>query len=433
MSLNTLRSHAMLVGFVVMSVGLAACQPAGNEPAATAAAPVAAPEVPAVPREKGGQEMFGAYEVAEGWPKDISTLPGHEDWTWGAGQGIFAESPDRIFVLTRGELPNLERPDAIWLPELGPSIRFPINRLPFRDATSASLPADLEGPTRPQTSVRGELGVDVRWEHCILVFDREGNLIEDWTQWDEMLRRPHAIYISPYDPEKHVWIVDDFRHAIFKFTNDGSELVQTIGVPDVHGDDETHFYRPTFMAWRADGGFYVSDGYANTRVVRFDADGNYMMEWGQRGNPPNETRPGYFNNVHGIAIDVETNRVFVNDRNNHRVQVFTEDGEYLDEWRFGDDPSNIHLFIIGDDGYLWAFDRGSSKMLKYDLDGHFLYSFGTFGDFPGGFWGVHGIAVDQEGNLYVAEVDNGGAQKFVPKANADPDHLIGKPIYSAWE
>jgi sugar lactone lactonase YvrE len=59
--------------------------------------------------------------------------------------------------------------------------------------------------------------------------------------------------------------------------------------------------------------------------------------------------------------------------------------------------------------------------------------FGTFGNFPGGFWGVHGIAVDQEGNLYVAEVDNGGAQKFVPKENANPDHLVGKPIYSAWE
>jgi len=429
MSLKMPYPYLTILGSVFISVGLTACQQSGDGAmtGSAAAGPVATPGV------KGGQEMFGAYDVAVGWPKDTSTLPGHEHWTWGAGQGVFAESPDRVFVLARGELPKLERPDSIWLPELGPSIRFPINRLPFRDATSASLPAALDGPTRPQTSIRGELGVDVRWEHCILVFDRDGNLIEDWTQWDDMLRRPHAIYISPYDPEKHVWIVDDYRHAIFKFTNDGKELVQTIGTPDEHGADETHFYRPTFMAWRSDGSFYVSDGYANTRVVRFDADGNYMMEWGQKGNPPNETRPGYFNNVHGIAIDPATNRVFVNDRNNHRVQVFTEDGEYLDEWRFGDDPSNIHLFIITADRYLWAFDRGTSKMLKYDLDGTFLYSFGTFGNFPGGFWGVHGIAVDQEGNLYVAEVDNGGAQKFVPKEGANPDYLIGTPVYSAWE
>ena len=358
---------------------------------------------------------------------------GHQDWTWGAGQGVFAESPDRVFVLVRGELPNIERPEPRLRPEIGPSIAFPINRVPWRDATSASLPAALDGPTRPQTSVRGELGVDVRWEHCILVFNREGELIESWTQWDEMLRRPHAIYISPYDPEKHVWIVDDYRHAIFKFTNDGTELVQTLGVPDESGDDENHFFRPTFMAWNTDGSFYVADGYANTRVVRFDADGNYMMEWGQRGAPPNETRPGYFNNVHGVAVDPATNRVFVNDRNNHRIQVFTEDGEFLDDWVVGRDPSNIHLIIIDSNRNLWAYDRGTHKVLKYDLDGNFLYQFGTFGNFPGGFWGVHGMAVDQEGNFYVSEVDNGGAQKFVPRPGANPDFLVGTPVYSAWE
>ncbi len=387
----------------------------------------------AIPGQKGGQDVFGAYDVVEGWPRNTSTLPGHQDWTWGAGQGVFAESPDRVFVLVRGELPNIERPEPRLRPEIGPSIAFPINRVPWRDATSASLPAALDGPTRPQTSVRGELGVDVRWEHCILVFNRAGELIESWTQWDEMLRRPHAIYISPYDPEKHVWIVDDYRHAIFKFTNDGTELVQTLGVPNESGDDENHFFRPTFMAWNTDGSFYVADGYANTRAVRFDADGNYMMEWGQRGNPPNETRPGYFNNVHGIAVDPATNRVFVNDRNNHRIQVFTEDGEFLDDWIVGKDPSNIHLIIIDSSRNLWAYDRGTHKVLKYDLDGNFLYQFGTFGDFPGGFWGVHGMAVDQEGNFYVAEVDNGGAQKFVPRPGASPDFLVGTPVYSAWE
>ena len=387
----------------------------------------------AIPGQKGGQDVFGAYDVVEGWPQNTSTLPGHQDWTWGAGQGVFAESPDRVFVLVRGELPNIERPEPRLRPEIGPSIAFPINRIPWRDATSASLPAALDGPTRPQTSVRGELGVDVHWEHCILVFNREGELIESWTQWDEMLRRPHAIYISPYDPEKHVWIVDDYRHAIFKFTNDGTELVQTLGVPNESGDDENHFFRPTFMAWNTDGSFYVADGYANTRVVRFDADGNYMMEWGQRGTPPNETRPGYFNNVHGVAVDPATNRVFVNDRNNHRIQVFTEDGEFLDDWIVGRDPSNIHLIIIDSNRNLWAYDRGTHKVLKYDLDGNFLYQFGTFGNFPGGFWGVHGMAVDQEGNFYVSEVDNGGAQKFVPRPGANPDFLVGKPVYSAWE
>ena len=86
------------------------------------------------------------------------------------------------------------------------------------------------------------------------------------------------------------------------------------------------------------------------------------------------------------------------------------------------------MFHIMSDGYLWAADRGTNKILKYDLNGNFMYSWGTWGDFPGGMWGVHGISVDQEGNFYVAEVDNGGAQKFRPRAGANPALLVGKPM-----
>jgi len=421
-----------VLAMAAVCAGLQACQEAAPPSTATVTRPAPAGEslpgtgFAAIPGQKGGQDIFGAYEVVADWPKDIATLPGHAEWTFGAGQSVFAESPDRVFVLQRGELPNIERPTPRQLPEIGPSISFPIGRLPWRDATRASPPGALDGDDR---DVYGDgtdrSGIDFRWEHCVLVFDREGNVIENWTQWDSLLRRPHAVYISPYDPEKHVWIVDDYRHAIFKFSNDGSELVQTIGVPNERGSDERHFYRPTFIAWLPDGSFFVADGYVNTRVVKFDVDGNYLLEWGQKGNPPNDTRPGYFNNVHGIAVDPATNRVFVSDRQNHRVQVFTEDGDYLDQWRFGDPPSDIHLFIISNDGYLWAADRGTNRILKYDLDGNFLYSWGTWGDFPGGMWGVHGMTVDQEGNFYVAEVDNGGAQKFRPREGAHPDFLVG--------
>jgi hypothetical protein len=110
------------------------------------------------------------------------------------------------------------------------------------------------------------------------------------------------------------------------------------------------------------------------------------------------------NNVHGVALDPVTKHVYVNDRGNHRVQVFDENGKYLSEWSMGGEPSDVHLIYIGADRTLWAFDRGTSKMLKYDLDGHFLYSWGSWGDFPGGFWGVHGFSVDQDGNFYTAEV-----------------------------
>ena len=147
----------------------------------------------------------------------------------------------------------------------------------------------------------------------------------------------------------------------------------------------------------------------------------------------NDTRPGYFNNVHGIAIDPKTRRVFVNDRGNHRVQVFDENGKFMDQWSFGPNPSDVHLFHIFTDGYLWAADRGTSKMLKYDLNGNFMYSWGTWGEFPGGMWGVHGFAVDTDGNVYTAAVDTGGAQKFRPRKGAESAFMIGKPLRVAWQ
>jgi DNA-binding beta-propeller fold protein YncE len=396
----------------------------------------AGPRFAAVPGQRGGQDIFGPYEVVADWPKDLSTLPGHEGWTFGAGQSVFAESPNRVFVLQRGELPVVRRPEVR---KIGPSLMFPMGRLPWRDATIASPPGNggtgqpAEGGVQAWERAGNQMGVDARWEHCILVFDGQGNLIESWTQWDSMLQRPHFVAISPYDPQKHVWIVDDHKHVIHKFTNDGKTKVQTIGTYGTPGADETHFNRPTFIDWFPDDSFVVADGYNGTRVVKFDKAGRYLTSWGQRGTPPNETRPGYFNNVHGIAVDPRTRRVFVNDRANHRVQVFDENGQYLSEWKFGDAPSDVHMFHIVSDGYLWAADRGTNKILKYDLDGNFLYSWGTWGDFPGGMWGVHGMSVDQDGNLYVAEVDNGGAQKYRPRAGANAAFLVGKPIRAAWQ
>ena len=388
------------------------------------------PRFAAVPGEKGGQDIFGAYEVVPNWPKPISSLPGNEKWTWGAGQGVFAESPNRVFILQRGELPNLQRPKTIQLPQLGPNIEFPIGRLPWRDATSTSPPGALfapDGKSPGDDLDVGKPGVDYQWSHIISVVDANGNFIEDWSQWDKMFRRPHSVFESPYDPQKNVWIVDDYRHAIFKFSNDGKRLLQTIGTPNVPGQDDKHFYRPTFMAWLPDGSFFVADGYVNTRVVKFDKDGKYLMAWGQKGDNGKEKRPGYFNNVHGVAVDPQTRRVFVNDRGNRRIQVFDENGKYLDEWSVGQPPSDIHLIYMDGSRYLWAFDRGSSKMIKYDLNGNFMYAWGTWGNFPGGFWGVHGMSVDSAGNLYVAEVDNGGAQKYRPRNGANPAFLITKP------
>ena len=399
------------------------------------AAPTRAAAVPGV---KGGQDMYGPYDIVADWPKDLSTLPGHEGWTFGAGQSVFAESPNRIFVLQRGELPNIKAPATKKLTDTAPSIFFPIGRLPWRDATVSSPPGNggsgqpAEGGVAAWEKAGNRMGVDARWEHCIMVFDGAGNLIESWNQWDAKLQRPHFVAVSPYDPEKHVWIVDDHKHVIHKFSHDGKTEVQTIGTYGEPGADDKHFNRPTFMDWFPDGGFVVADGYNGTRVVKFDKSGKYVTAWGQKGNPPNDTRPGYFNNVHGIAVDPQTRRVFVNDRGNHRAQVFDENGKFLSEWKFGEPPSDIHLFHIMNDGSLWAADRKTNKILKYDLDGNFMYAWGMWGPHPGGMWGVHGMSVDTDGNFYVAEVDNGGVQKYRPRPGANPAFLVGKPIRSAW-
>ena len=382
----------------------------------------------AVPGQIGGQDPFGAYEVVPDWPKDTRTVPGHEAWTFAAVRGVAAESPDRVFAVQLGELPNIARPEPRLLPDIGPGIGFPVARAPWRSYRSAQgrTAANLVGNSGSRP------GIDYRPAHGIVVFDRAGTLIEEWTQWDELLARPHSIYVSPYDPEKHVWVVDDGRHAIFKFTNDGKELVQTIGVPGEGGVDERHLFWPTYIDWLPDGSFFVADGGdfydaerpLGARIVKFGPDGSYELEWGREGVPPDESRPGFFNNVHGVAVHAPSRRVFVNDRENHRIQVFGEDGRYLYEWSAGGPPSDVHMFIVSGDGYLWAADRGTNRILKYDLDGNFLYAWGVAGDFPGGMWGVHGMTVDSEGNFYVAEVDNGRVQKFRPRPGANPAYLV---------
>ncbi len=240
---------------LALAVGLAVGIPLGGrlmpsvEESAAAATSTA---FSAVPDAIGAQDISGPYEVVEGWPKDLSTLPGHEKWTYGGARGIFAESPNRVYLLGGGELPNIPRPQTRLFPEIGPNVLFPVGGLPWRNANTATPPGaggSGQDPAKGMEIWRGasppyrELGVDARWEHCLIVVDAQGNIIEEWTQWDKMFKRPHAVYISPYDPQKHVWVVDDHTHAIYKFTNDGKQLVQTIGTPNVPGAD-AHALQP---------------------------------------------------------------------------------------------------------------------------------------------------------------------------------------------
>ena len=225
--------------------------------------------------------------------------------------------------------------------------------------------------------------------------------------------------ISPYDPDRHVWVVDDNRHQVFKFTNDGKSLVMTLGEAGVPGNDTTHFARPTDIAFLPDGTFFVTDGYVNTRVVKFDKPGHVLMTWGTPGKGP-----GQFNLPHAIAIDRQR-RVYVADRLNSRIQVFDENGKYLDEWPNIRRPIDL---LITADQHLWVADLDTNKILQYDLNGKLLSSWGTYGTFPGAFWGIHQFSVDPDGNLYVAETWGGRTQKFTPKPGAPRSLLVGAPV-----
>ena len=333
-------------------------------------------------QKKGGEDLTGPYEVVPNWPKRM-----HEGWTWGSVVAVWAESPDRVFIFQRGELPVLEKPVGT-------------GGIPTRVATSA----------KP------------RWQNCVVVFDRNGNVVQSWRQHDDKFVRPHRVAISPYDRDRHVWLVDDGAHQVFKFTNDGSKLVMVIGEKGKPGNGQYNFHRPTDIAFLPNGDFYVTDGYVNTRVVKYDKDGKYLMEWGKPGRGPGE-----FNLVHGISIDVDRGRIFVSDRSNSRIQIFDLNGRYLDQWR---DIRSPYYLAMTRDQQMVVSDGVTQKILKYDLEGRLLNGWGTFGPFPGGLWGVHQVSVDSEGNLYVAEVFNGRVQKFRPRPGADRSQLIGQTMQS---
>jgi len=117
-------------------------------------------------------------------------------------------------------------------------------------------------------------------------------------------------------------------------------------------------------------------------------------------------------------------KVYASGRANSRIQVFDENGKFLDAWPNIRRPYSL---LMSKDQHLWVTDGSTQKVLKYDLTGKLLYSCGTFGAFPGGFWGVHQFHVDSEGSLYTADVHVGRPQKFRPKKGADPATLIPAP------
>ncbi|PYS56046.1 MAG: hypothetical protein DMG13_01510 [Acidobacteria bacterium] len=408
------KFSSFLFGMLVAAIVTGCGRPPASESASGATAPAAA-----IAQEKGGQEEFGPYELVENWPLPLPDGPDgvkHDGWTWGSVGAVFAETPDRIWIAQRGELP-LPPGAKPWTP--------------YSMLTPARVSTGNDDGSSPTCQPEPKRGWERRYHHVIIVVDRNGKLVQWWPQHDKLFemtcgRGPHKIKMSPYDPEKHVWIIDDQLHVIHKFTYDG-KLVMTLGTKGKRGRDGGKLFdRPTDIAWLPDGTFFLSDGYGGTRVAKFDKDGKFLMDWGGPPKDPNNPGPNEFNTVHSIAISKDR-RLFVVDRTHRRIQVFDENGKFLDMWKTGV-RSSPYAHLITTDQSLWVSDGGTNRILKYDLNGKYLYGWGGPGGAPGQFNGPHSITVDQEGNLYLAEVFNGRVQKFRPKPGADPAKLVGPEL-----
>jgi hypothetical protein len=379
------------------------------------------PEAPAEPAPRVELPIqpvqMGDYDPVVPWPKALPDADlSHDGWTWGSGSGVWAESPNKVWVSQRTEI------------ELPPG------------ATPWICPCLLE-PRRTNTGRRAYSGNDLPYQqrrhHLVFAVDRDGNTIEEWLQHDaylrpergtglgELARGPHKLLINPYDPEKHIWIVDDDMHEINIFTNDG-KLVRTMGERGVPGRGPNNFNRPTDITWLPDGTFFVADGYAGVRVAKYDRNGKFIRDWGRVPVDPDKPGPNEFWSVHSIGVSRDR-RVFVADREHHRMQVFDENGKFLDMWPTGHN-SSVLAHIVTEDDFVWVADWTTDRLVKYDLNGRYILDIGGHGPQPGQFDGVHQINVDEELNLYVTEVANDRSQKFRPRADADPARIVQRMV-----
>jgi DNA-binding beta-propeller fold protein YncE len=262
----------------------------------------------------------------------------------------------------------------------------------------------------------------------VLVFDAAGNLLDAWGNdtpyagMDEITDPygvtravwqgvcfgwPHSVRVDNNDD---LWLVDVHAHTITK-TDRAGATITTIGtgepVPDQSGKP---FNRPTDVAISpANGDIFISDGYGNSRIHRYDANGTHILSWGEPG-----ADEGQFSLPHNIAM-VDDNHVIVCDRENHRVQVFTVDGDFVRTW-------HVHKAVAvvsgrGDDNLLYVAEQGpppvqfgvpnlGHRVSVYTAQGDLVTRFGAPlpGERPDQFLWPHSIATDSLGDIYVAEV-----------------------------
>lgn len=227
----------------------------------------------------------------------------------------------------------------------------------------------------------GRVYVLQRQDPFVLVFSSEGKLIDQWEH--PLLDGGHALHIVT---DGRVFLTDWDDHWVQIFSADG-ELLQVIGDPQRPGFG-TPFNHPTDAAVAPDGDLFVTDGYGNSCIHHFDSSGNLIKSWGRPGKGPGE-----FSTPHALCIDGQ-GRILVTDRENNRVQIFDQDGRYLGQIEDLYHPMDIAL---DKQGFIYVTDQ-TPRLSLFTPEGELVGRCRTLGTY------AHGLDVDAEGNIFLAEM-----------------------------
>jgi hypothetical protein len=236
--------------------------------------------------------------------------------------------------------------------------------------------------------------------HPLMEFDAQGKFLRSWG--DGLFVNGHSLR---FDRAGNLWAIDNGAHFVARFDRRG-HVTMLLGRHGVKGGSEELFNAPTDIGFASNGDFFVTDGYGNSRVVKYSKEGRFIKAWGKKG-----PAPGEFNLPHAVLVD-KADRVYVADRQNYRIQVFDADGRFLSEWKHVGSPWGL---AFAPDGNLLMTDGWNDRVLKLDLQGKILGVLGEHGLLPGQFRFVHGVSVGPAGELYTGEIINMRAQKFVPR------------------
>lgn len=268
-------------------------------------------------------------------------------------------------------------------------------------ANVIKLPADVTlGPcSAVDFDSKGRMYLFHRGKQPILCFDQSGKLIRSWG--DELIGMAHGLRVDKHD---NIWVTDIGHHMVFQFNPQG-KLLLALGRPDKPGTSNDQFNKPTDIAFGPAGEIYVSDGYGNSRVMKFAANGKFLTKWGTPGKGRGE-----FNLPHSILIDAK-GRVLVGDRENDRVQVFDSEGKWLEVWP-GFAPYGM---TFDSEGTLFVADGRANKVLQLNASGKVINAWGRKGNGPGEFDLPHMLSVDSSGNLHVTEIGGKRLQQLKRK------------------